>query len=339
MSASIEMDHIDQQILDILQKEFPLVSRPFAALANNLSITEEDLISRIRFLLYEKKIIREISAIFDSKRLGYESCLVAMQIPPDRLDAAAALINEHPGVSHNYSRSHTLNLWFTIAIPNGHNLRHEVNKLGEMVSATATLLLPSLRMFKLGVRLDITGTRDPLSMENEQRNKSADPKDEIMPDLTEKDIKIIRELQKNIPLMITPFKEIAGRINIPEEELFDAIGKMMKQGRIRRFAAVLRHRDMGFKANAMGVWIVPPEDIVRTGTHLARFQSVTHCYERPACPPLWPYNLYTMVHTRTRNECIFILQKMSEEAGIKEYHYLFSEKEYKKARVRYFKEQ
>jgi len=105
---------------------------------------------------------------------------------------------------------------------------------------------------------------------------------------------------------------------------------------MRRFAAVLRHREAGFKTNAMGVWVVPPEDVERIGTILASFQAVSHCYERPPHPPIWPYNIFTMVHARTMEECTRIFQHMSERVGIEEYDSLFSIKEYKKTRIRYF---
>lgn len=328
-------DNLDRQILDLLQREFPLSSHPFAVLGQKLGIPEEETLRRAE-ALYQNGIIRQISAIFDTRSLGYDSCLVAMKIPTENLDAAAAVVNGHPGVSHNYSRTHPFNLWFTIATPPGHDLASDVRGLGDKAGATATLILPVLRMFKIGVKLDVTGTKDPLSLEKENHPAKASRHKDPPSPLTEFEIATIRELQENLLIESTPFRPMAERLGITEEGLLAVARRFIEQGRMRRFAAVLRHREAGFKANAMGVWIVPPRDADRVGTQLASFQAVSHCYERPAHLPLWPYNIFTMVHARTTEECLNILQNMSERVGIKEYDYLFSTKEYKKTRVRYF---
>lgn len=328
-------DNLDRQILDLLQREFPLSSHPFAILGQRLGIPEEETLRRVEGL-YQNGIIRQISAIFDTRSLGYDSCLVAMQIPAENLDTTAAVINGHPGVSHNYSRSHQFNLWFTIATPPGHDLTSDVRELGDKAGATATLILPVLRMFKIGVKLDVTGTKDPLSLEKESGpEKTTRDKDPLFP-LTEFEIAVIRELQENLPIETAPFHPMAERLGITEEDLLVVARRFINRGLMRRFAAVLRHREAGFKANPMGVWIVPPRDAEKVGTQLASFQAVSHCYERPSHPPLWPYNIFTMVHARTTEESLNILQSMSERVGIKEYDYLFSTKEYKKTRVRYF---
>lgn len=328
-------DNLNRQILDLLQREFPLSSHPFAVLGQKLGIPEEETLRRVEGL-YQNGIIRQISAIFDTRSLGYASCLVAMKIPAENLDTAAAVINGHPGVSHNYSRSHPFNLWFTIATPPGHDLESDVHELGDKAGATATLILPVLRMFKIGVKLDVTGTKDPLSLEKESYPVKTSRHKDPPSSLTESEIAVIRELQENLPIVATPFRPMAKRLEMTEERLLVIARRFIEQGRMRRFAAVLRHREAGFKANAMGVWIVPTQDAERIGAELAAFQAVSHCYERPVYPPLWPYNIFTMVHARTTEECLTILQNMSERVGIKEYDYLFSIKEYKKTRVRYF---
>lgn len=330
MSTTIE--NIDRQILDLLQNDFPLTSRPFADIGRNLGLTEREALARVKNLQREG-IIRQISAIFDTRRIGYDSCLVAMQVPPERLDQAAAVINEHPGVSHNYSRSHLFNLWFTIATPPGQDLTSDVDMLSDKAGAKATLLLPALRVFKIGVKLDVTGTKDPLSTETNDRQSMSQ---EASPPLTGAEIAVVRELQENIPVEETPFYGMANRLGITEKELFAVAKRFIAEGHMRRFAAVLRHQKAGFKANAMGVWVVPQNDPERIGSLLAAFQAVSHCYERPPHPPAWPYNIFTMVHARTTEECLNILSAMSRKVGITQYDYLFSEKEYKKARVRYF---
>src|SRR3970282_1440141 len=137
-----EVDNLDRQILDLLQREFPIASQPFLILGHKLGLTEDETLMRISNLR-KKGFIRQISAIFDTKQLGYDSCLVAIQLPPERLDESAAVISAHPGVSHNYSRSHLFNLWFTIATPPGENLLSDVEKLSNDISSHATLHLPA----------------------------------------------------------------------------------------------------------------------------------------------------------------------------------------------------
>ena len=158
------IEDLDRQLLNELQQEFPLSSHPFCADRYNLGISENETLRRVTELS-DNGIIRQISAIFDTRRLGYDSCLVAMQLPPQLLDAAAEEINKHQGVSHNYSRSHIFNLWFTIATPPGVDLLQEVRRISNITRPEAVLILPALRVFKIRVQLDVTGNRDPFAME------------------------------------------------------------------------------------------------------------------------------------------------------------------------------
>ena len=115
------------------------------------------------------------------------------------------------------------------------------------------------------------------------------------------------------------------------------IRSLMDRGYIRRFGATLRHQQSGYEANALVAWAVPEADLQRIGRHLAGQRAVTHCYaRRPA--PSWPYNLYTMIHGRTPDECVEIAAQMAAETGIHDYEVLFSETELKKTTMRYFKE-
>src|SRR5947208_2596428 len=116
-----DIDPVDSQLLNLLQTQIPLVERPFAVLGQQAGISEAEALERVKRLRNPappaRPIIRQISAIFDSKSLGYETTLVAAKIAEDKLDAAAAIINKHPGVSHNYRRNHAFNLWYTLAVP------------------------------------------------------------------------------------------------------------------------------------------------------------------------------------------------------------------------------
>jgi DNA-binding Lrp family transcriptional regulator len=144
----MRLDGIDGKLLERLQQGVPLVRRPFQALGRELGIL--DSLDRVR-RLKEEGLIREIAGVFQARALGYRTALVALKVAPAGLEAAAAAINPHPGVSHNYAREHEYNLWFTLALPLAQDLRAEALRLGEKAGAEDTLFLPTLRVFKIGV--------------------------------------------------------------------------------------------------------------------------------------------------------------------------------------------
>src|SRR5581483_5284844 len=146
---------IDRQLLNVVQKEVPLIPQPFAQVGAEVGLSEEEVLDRLRYWRDEKHVIRQISAIFDTRKLGYTSTLVAMKIPADKLNNAAKLVNAHPGVSHNYERDHEFNLWFTCAVPPGMDLEKHIDALHDLTGATSTRILPTLKMFKIEVRLDM----------------------------------------------------------------------------------------------------------------------------------------------------------------------------------------
>lgn len=153
--------------------------------------------------------------------------------------------------------------------------------------------------------------------------------------LSDQDIQIIKELQNGLPLAGRPYKIIAGRLKMSEEELINRVRGLIENGIIRRFGAAVRHQDLGFKANAMVVWDVPDDNVNDVGGKMAGFREVTHCYQRPRYPK-WPYNLFTMVHGRSREECAEIAGEISRAVGVSRYELLFSTAELKKISMRYF---
>jgi DNA-binding Lrp family transcriptional regulator len=328
------LDRTDRELLNRIQVDFPLVPRPFAALGQGLGCSEEEVIARLE-ALKRARIVRQISAIFDTRALGYRSSLVATRARPDRVDQTARVINEHPGVSHNYRRDHEFNLWWTIAVPPTSSLEDHVQALHELSGAEATRLMQTIRMFKIGVDLDMTGERPPDARSQipayRHSPKAGQPLDEL-------EIAVLRELQEDIELVPDPFARMAARVGIAEEELLATAHRFVEEGRMRRFAAVLHHRQAGFVANAMSVWRVPQERIEEVGHTMAGFAAVSHCYQRPTYPD-WPYNLFGMLHGRTREECEAAAEAIARVTGITERAMLYSTKEYKKVRVRYYTEE
>jgi DNA-binding Lrp family transcriptional regulator len=153
--------------------------------------------------------------------------------------------------------------------------------------------------------------------------------------ITKLDKKIIRLIQKDLSLDPRPFDTIAQEIGISEERLIERIRTLKKEGIIRRFGATLRHVRAGFVANAMVVWKIPFSQVDEIGKIFSQFKEVSHCYQRPPRKD-WPYNLYTMIHAKGRDQCQAIVEQMSRSVGIDNYLMLFSEREFKKSSMAYF---
>ena len=329
------MDDTDRNLLNILQSSFPLTEEPFREIGERAGLSEDDAIARVT-ALKETNVVRQISAIFDTRRLGYKTVLVAMRLSPERLDSAAQTINEHPGVSHNYSRNGPFNLWFTVAVPPNESLEETVEDMAERTGAEVFRMMPTIRFFKIGVNLDMV-------------NKEGASKEYYSPDgftggadgwnrveiLTDFEIEVVRELQEDLPLVSRPFTPMADRLGITTRELFGTADDLRGRGVMRRFSAVLHHRRAGFKANAMGVWRVPQGRAVEVGNTMAKSPWVSHCYERPTFPD-WKYTHFTMIHATSREKCEDVARDISEATGVTDYMLLYSNREYKKTRVRYF---
>lgn len=328
--TTLQIDATDRKLLNEIQMDFPLEPRPYASIAERLGIGEEEVLERCR-RLKEADVIRQISAIFDSRRLGYSSTLVAMDIPEEIIEESAAIISEHPGVSHNYRRDHPFNLWFTLTLPPGANVADEAEALGAKGSARRVRVMPALRLFKIGVELDMeSGSNAAREGVYEQTRPYA-----TRPKISEDDKRFILVLQQDLPLEPYPFESWAASLGVSLDEMFAKAREFESIGIMRRFAAVLRHQRAGFVANGMICWHIPEDRVEELGCRLAEYPQVSHCYQRPIFPD-WPYNVFSMVHALSREKCEELAQKMSAEIDVTEFAILYSTKEYKKERVKYF---
>src|ERR687898_1806168 len=327
------MDSTDREILNRIQREVPLEREPFEAIGRDLGIPGDEVIRRIE-TLKRGRVIRQISAIFDTRVLGYESSLVAATIPANRLNEGAKAINSHPGVSHNYERNNEFNLWYTVAVPPDSRLGLEdtVDVLHRISGSEKTRILPTLKLFKIGVTLDMRAgatAKKEAPQYGETDRASADR------NISEDDKAAIRALQEDIPLTPRPFDLWGNQVGLSYDGLIERAHDLQRRKIMRRFSAVLYHRKAGFRANAMGVWKVPDERIEEVGEMFAQYQAVSHCYQRPIYED-WPYAIFSMVHGRSEGECEAVLAAMAEETGLSEYASLYSSREYKKTPVRSF---
>ena len=322
----------DKELLNEIQWTFPLVTRPFDAIAKKFDTTPEIIKEKLNNLK-EIGVLRQLSAIFDTRKLGYTSSLVAMEIEHDKLEYVASQINRHPGVSHNYERDHQFNLWFTLAVPPGADLNSELEKFNVLKGIKKVRKLPTLQLFKIGVKLDMVDDKKhevaPTEEKKEIKNIKFEP--------TEDDKDFIRELQKDMEIIDEPFVKAANNLGITEDELFSKMKHYESLGVLRRFAAILRHRQVGFTANGMIVWKVPEDRITSVGETLGSFPQVSHCYERPTYDD-WPYNVFSMIHCKTHDEAYDVAKTIQNQIDVNEYKILFSSREFKKTRVEYFVE-
>lgn len=329
-----DLDALDQRLLTLVQTSFPLSPRPWADLGAAAGVDEDEVFARVSDLR-RRRMLRSVSAIFDSRALGYRSALVAAEAPAGGLDAAAAAVSAHPGVSHNYLREHALNLWFTLAVPADLDLDTEAAALAARAGLLRYHALPALRTFRIGVAFDLEGAGSKArSLEQTPR-----PQRQTTPQpLTEQDKAAVRVLQEDLPLSPRPFLLLAQSLGWDEEGLFDWMADAGARGLLRRYAGVLRHREVGFGANGMGVWEVAPQDVERLGRAFAQDPRVTHCYQRPVFEG-WPYSLFTMVHGRDREDCDAALAALAAAVpGWSSRSVLYSTREFKKERVKYFLE-
>jgi siroheme decarboxylase len=332
-SATLQTEHLDEvdkKLLNEIQWSFPLAQRPFLEISKRHSISEDEVIHRISRLKH-MGLIRQINAIFDTRRLGYKSALIAFSVKADKLEDVAAHVNRHPGVSHNYERNHEFNMWFTLAIPPNESMKAVLEKMAALEGVVKYRLLPTLKLYKIGVKLDMVNN----DMEKPEPTDSVKELNSTKIMLAEKDKDFIRELQKDLELIPEPFEKSARRLGISSEELFARAKQYEGNGVMRRFAAILRHRDAGFSANGMIVWNVPREKADEVGYKIASFPQVSHCYQRPVYDD-WPYSLFSMIHARSIEAAEAMALQISNTVQIKDYRILFSSREFKKERVRYF---
>jgi siroheme decarboxylase len=334
LGAAVALDDLDKRLLNLMQGSFPLAERPFQHVAANAGIDEREAIARVQRLI-DERIIRQVTPIFDTRALGYSSMLVAAKVDPENPWRAATVINEHPGVSHNYLRSHEFNIWFTIATEPGSRLGLDgtLETLARLAGAESVRQLPTLRLFKIRMDLEMEGGTEDLAKAVEV----APPAETEPQPYDEFDVAAIRALQGDMPVAEEPYAPAARALGLTQRRLLEHLAGMQERRLLRRVAAILFHRRAGFSANGMGVWKVPDDRIMELGPRMAAFRGISHCYQRPTYED-WPYSIFTMAHGRSKEECDAILDSIAAQTGVAERATLYSSTEFKKIRLLYFTE-
>ena len=318
-------DALEFRLLNDFQRDFPLCPAPFAELAARLGVREKVVLGSLEKLRREGKISR-VGAVFAPKRIG-ASTLAAMAVPPEQLAAVADAVNRFPEVNHNYEREHRYNLWFVVTAASEGRLQATLAAI-EQAAGYPLLALPLLEEFHIDLGFDLGGERGKASA----AARAVTPAQPV----GEADRRLLGVLQEGLPLFIRPFQLIAERIGASEGEVLGRIGRWLEEGAIKRFGVVVRHHELGFRANAMLVHDIPDDDVGAVGRALALEPAVTLCYRRPRRPG-WPYNLFCMIHGREREEVCATIADLRQRHGLTGHAHdvLFSLTRYKQTGARY----
>jgi DNA-binding Lrp family transcriptional regulator len=282
--------------LNRYQGGFPLCERPFQALAGELDTDEQTLIETVRGLL-ACGVLSRFGPLYDAERLGGCFTLAAMAVPEPEFDRVAALLAERPEVAHNYRRDHPLNMWFVLATASEPALQQSVRAI-QALSGLPVYDFPKLAEYHLGFWLHLAADGS-VGVRRVERERPAEP-----PVVDTLDRALIAATQAGLLVVPEPYGAVAADLGWESGEVIERLGRLLAGGGIRRIGAVPNHYRLGLRGNGMSVWDIEDDAIDRLGGEVGRLDGVTHCYRRPRRLPLWPYNLFAMVHGRDRTEVL-----------------------------------
>lgn len=318
-------DERKNELARLVQQAFPLERRCWDALAEQVGASPEEVLGQMREFV-DSGVLREVSAILEGSALGYESALCAGRVPEADIDRVAAVLNAHPTITHNYIREHWYNMWFTLAVPSEMGLEATLASLSDATGVPYFGVLRRTKTFKIGVNFDLEKRR------SQTRRLELRPVADVQ--LDDRTRALFRALQVPLELTDDPFGDLGARTGFAPEELL-AHARAHLGGAMRRYVATFRHRRLGVRGNGMAVWAVDEPDQARVGHVLAGAPEVSHCYARDAIDR-FPYTVYSMIHGPDRDAVEGIVERLTEETGVRDRIILFSTHELKKCRLRYF---
>jgi DNA-binding Lrp family transcriptional regulator len=298
------MSDIDGALLNDFQRDVPVLSRPFAEIGRRLDQPEDIVIDRLRTLV-ERGAITRFGATCRPNTAG-ASTLAAVAAPEWNVEETAATINAQPGVNHSYLREHTWNIWFVATGPD----RAHVDKVLKDIGQQTGLRVLDLRLvapFNIDLGFDLRGhMTGPKPAQFLAPTRPADATDR----------RVMQVLSDGLPLVRRPFAAVAEACGMEEQAILHRAARLLDEGYLTRFGVIVRHRALGWRANAMVVWQVPPDHVAEVGPALAAVPGVTLCYQRRAIPDVWPYTLYNMIHGRSRDEALAVLDRARALPGL-----------------------
>ncbi|MER2529607.1 MAG: Lrp/AsnC family transcriptional regulator [Candidatus Competibacter denitrificans] len=305
------MDAADLDLLNGFQRNFPLTSEPFRAIAEQLGQREAEVLAALRRLQQDGKVSR-VGAVFATRKLGV-STLAALAVPAARLETVAGWVNDYPEVNHNYQRDHEFNLWFVLTAASPARLQTVLSEIKDK-TGLPLLDLPLLEAFHIDLGFDLR---------HGGRKRSISPAKPTHADtpvaLSTLDRRVLTTLQPGLPLVSRPYQALADSLGLRERQIIQKLRSWLEQGLIKRLGVIVRHRELGYRANAMVVWDIPDAEVSAVGQRLAAESGVHLCYRRPRRLPDWPYNLFCMMHGRERDEVLARIATLRTEHDLQRY--------------------
>ena len=312
------------ELLSVIQSDFPIVSRPFKVLADRIELTEREVINSINSLM-DEGIIRAFGPVFEAGRLGYVSTLIAAKVGNDRVTELATAMLDTNEITHNYLRHNEFNLWFSITAINSDVMDKIIKWVKKFPEVNKVLNLPTKKVFKINAVWE--AGKSKISNVNYKTK---------VPPFNDYGKNLVRALQNEFPIVENPFRVIADSIDTDELEILDTINSWLDNGTIRRFGARLSHKKIGYTHNILAAW--EGKDSGLWGEKFAEFTQVSHCYLREPHDD-WPYELYTMIHAKSDTEADEILKTMKNIAQGAKMMAMKTLYELKKTNMKYFIEE
>jgi DNA-binding Lrp family transcriptional regulator len=293
----------DLRLLDRCQRDFPLTGRPFAVAGRVAGLDEAQTIAAFRRFRDERVLCR-IGALIRPQSIG-ASTLAAIQAPPERVEEIAKIINDEPAVNHNYEREHAFNIWFVVTAADAGTVAETLARISRRCGL-AVLDLPMLQAYHLDLGFSLTG-------EGGVGHTAPVAVGDYWPD--SRDRELLARIEDGLPLVARPYREIAAALHLDEVEVIERLAHLCAAGVVTRFGCVVRHRALGYTANAMAVWDVPDDVVDLVASKFIANARVTLCYRRPRRLPDWPYNLFCMVHAKSREDALAVLDDLNAVAS------------------------
>ena len=318
------------RLLNDYQHDFPLEPRPFESIAARLGVGQAEVLQSLARLQQQGTVSR-VGAVFRPRSIG-ASTLAALAVAEDRLDEVAQMVSSYPEVNHNYQREHLYNLWFVVTAPDEVALQRVLKEIEER-AGSKMLFLPLVEDYHIDLGFDMTGCkRKSDSFIESHTGVQQQP---YLP--SEQESRLIAAIQSGLPLVERPFAAVGETVAMLETEVIDGVKKLFRLGVIKRMGVVVRHHELGYRANAMVVWDIPDEEVSQLGSCLGKLEFVTLCYRRPRRLPAWRYNLFCMIHGHDREEVLARVEEMRQGCGLQHVacEVLFSTRRFKQCGARY----
>jgi DNA-binding Lrp family transcriptional regulator len=313
---------IEFQLLNDWQHNLPLVPEPFAVLGDRLGIDEASVLLALK-RLHGKGAVSRVGAVFAPWRIGV-STLAAMAVPAGRLEEVAAIVSARGEVNHNYEREHQYNLWFVATARDQSVLAAALDGIATQ-AGLPVMPLPLVEQFHIDLGFDLCDAAKQRGGGTELRHQA----------LSAEEQRLAAALEKGLSLESHPYASIAAAAGLDEARAIAILRNWVDEGVVKRLGIIVRHHELGYKANAMVVFDAPDDEVAAIGARIAAEPGVTLCYQRRRHLPQWPYNLYCMVHGRTREDAAPVIERIRAIVS-REPEVLFSTRRFKQCGARYF---